>query len=230
MQAVEGADLIIMASPVGAMKSLAEQFLPGIKPGVLVTDVGSVKKSVHRDLGAWLAGRGIPFIGSHPMAGSEKQGIEHASPHLFNGARVAITNEEDADEALVSHLTAFWASLGAQCVRLSADEHDKLVAGVSHLPHSLAALCALSAAGAGNSAKAALLASTGFRDTTRVAEGPPAMWAEILLENGPAVGDTLDLAKNQLEQLQSMIRKRDLEGLQKWLEKAKAAREDILGN
>ena len=152
----------------------------GVKPDVRVTDLGSVKSYPHESLGALLKRSGICFIGSHPMAGSERSGFAAADADLFEGAPCILTNEnrEPADE--VSRLTSFWRGLGAQTTVMSAEEHDRLVGRISHLPHILSSLCALTAL---HDVKDGRFAGKGLRDTSRVAAGDPQMWLEILMEN-----------------------------------------------
>lgn len=226
-QAVAGADLIVFATPIGVMLPLAEQIVSDIEPGALVTDLGSVKGFVHRTLGRFLTQHGHSFIGSHPMAGSEKQGIEHASFRLFNKARVVLTNDENAPVEQVAQLSRFWSSLGASCVEMCAEDHDRSVARISHLPHALASLCVQSATADGLDSKILALAATGFRDTTRVAQGEPHMWAEILLENSEALQGVLGQCAENLKVLQALVEHRDLEGLEAWLRRASDLRKEF---
>lgn len=227
-KAVSGAELIIIASPVGVMKELAVKFLPFVKQGVLVTDVGSVKFGVHKGVGAFLKSKGVDFIGSHPMAGSEKQGMEHASASLFKNACVAVTNGEYLEESKIERLERFWRSLGANCLQLAPAEHDKLVARVSHLPHAMAVMCVHAACSGVNMEEASQLASTGFRDTTRVSDGFPAMWAEILLENRDAVAEALNSASLQIDLLREMLEQGDAARLEDWLEDARRKRKKMM--
>ncbi len=179
--AVQDAELVILAVPVGALEDVGKQMLhAGVKPDVRVTDLGSVKSYPHESLGALLKRSGICFIGSHPMAGSERSGFAAADADLFEGAPCILTNEnrEPADE--VSRLTSFWRGLGAQTTVMSAEEHDRLVGRISHLPHILSSLCALTAL---HDVKDGRFAGKGLRDTSRVAAGDPQMWLEILMEN-----------------------------------------------
>lgn len=227
-EAVSGADLIVIASPVGVMKELAGKFLPFIKQDALVTDVGSVKRGVHQSLGAFLTGKGVDFIGSHPMAGSEKQGMEHATAALFKNACVVLTNGEGLAACKLARLERFWSSLGANCLELDAAEHDRLVARVSHLPHAIAAMCVHAACSGVDMAEASKLASTGFRDTTRVSDGFPSMWAEILMENREAVAESLNNASLQIDLLREMLEQGEVARLEHWLEEARRKRKEML--
>lgn len=228
-EAVRDARLIVIATPVGVMRTLAEQFINFAPQDVLITDVGSVKGYVHKHLGTFLKENEIDFIGSHPMAGSEKQGIRYASADLFEKVRVVLTNDNKIDGERVSRLLGFWNSLGAQGFQLDAKKHDNLVAAVSHLPHAVAALCVHSAVSNTNEDSLSVLASTGFRDTTRVASGPPSMWSEILLENKEALLVSLNELEGQVVGLKNMLEEGKADQLTNWLWRAKEQRETILG-
>lgn len=226
---VRGASLVVLATPIGAFRDLAERVLPHLAPGSIVTDVGSVKAYVHRTTGAFLHDRGRLFIGSHPMAGSEKQGIGAARHDLFQQASVVLTNDHGAPEEAVSRLAAFWTALGGRCLRMSSGPHDRTVARISHMPHVLAALAAHNA-DTGDVAPEDLqkLASTGFRDTTRVCSGPPSMWADILWENDVAIREILTRCSKDLQHLIGLLERQDKPALARWLDEAKKARETIL--
>lgn len=185
------ADLVILATPIGVMPALVEQLvtLGAIRDGVVVTDVGSVKESVVRDLEAPVAAAGGIFVGSHPMAGSEKTGLEHATADLFEGAACLVTPTGATDSAALERVETFWQWLGARTARLSPEGHDRTVAAISHVPHLVAALLVETALG--ENPDAGNFAGGGFRDSTRIAAGAPDMWAEILLENRDAVRESL---------------------------------------
>ncbi len=228
-EAVRGADLIVLATPVGTMRSMMENVGSEHLTRALVTDVGSVKGCVHRDLGSWLKKRGVAFIGSHPMAGSEKQGMEYADAELFNNAMVTLTNEEGCSPALVDSLCAFWTSVGVRVIELDAITHDRAVARISHMPHAMASACAR---GAGKNCgdmldSLAALAAGGFRDTTRVSMGKPSMWAEILMENGTEVLSALDDCARELDELRRALRENDGEAIKHWLQEAGDMRRTI---
>ena len=144
-EAVRGAELVILATPIAAFQELAERMLPALGKDTVVTDIGSVKAYVHRTTGAWLTERGHCFIGSHPMAGTEFTGIENAQEDLLLGATVAITNPHGADAAQVMRLESFWQEIGCSTYRLEPVHHDQAVARISHVPHILAGLCARTA-------------------------------------------------------------------------------------
>lgn len=229
--AAEGAELIILATPIGVFEDLARRILPAISHSATVTDVGSVKAYVHRTTGALLTERGRVFIGSHPMAGAETQGLEHAFPTLLQRATVAITNPHQAEEVQVQRLERFWQALGGLTYRMTPENHDQTVAHISHMPHIMAALCARNAsAGATPPADLQRLASTGFRDTTRVSSGAAAMWADILWENDVAIRKTLHHCVQDLHHLINLLENQDKAGVRCWLEEAKASRETIMAS
>lgn len=228
-QAADGADLIIFATPIGAFEELARLILPNISKSTLVTDVGSVKAYVHRTTGALLTERGRLFIGSHPMAGAETQGLENATPSLLQGATVAITNPHGVPAEKEQQLAQFWQALGGRTYSMQPAHHDRAVARISHMPHIMAALGARNARpGDVPMADLQRLAAGGFRDTTRVCSGAASMWADILWENDVAVREVLNNCVNDLHRLIFLLEDQDREGVFRWLTGAKETRETIL--
>lgn len=228
--AAKGADLVILATPIGVFEDLARHILSAISPEAVVTDVGSVKAYVHRTTGQFLTERGRCFIGSHPMAGAETQGLEHARADLLRGATVVVTNEHAAPLDRLRRLEAFWQALGCVTYEMAAATHDETVARISHTPHILAGLCARHAYLSDVPLKdMQRLAASGFRDTTRVCSGPPTMWADILWENDVAIRRSLADTMEDLKALMALLENQDKEGLRLWLDKAKEAREVIRG-
>jgi len=226
-EVAEGADLIILATPIGVMADLTRQLIESgaIGDGVVVTDVGSVKASVVKDLEAPIAEAGGIFIGSHPMAGSEKTGLEHASADLFEGAACLVTPTADSDSAALERVEKFWQWLGGRTTRLSPEAHDRTVAGISHVPHLVAALLVETALG--QNSEAGAFAGGGFRDSTRIAAGAPDMWAEILLENRDAVREALaDFHRLTGESL-AFLDDWKKEDLRRLLADAKARRDEL---
>ena len=201
--AIKDAELIILAVPVGAMEDLGRRLIElGVAPGTLVTDVGSVKVHPHESLGKLMKEKEVTFIGSHPMAGSERSGFKAAHPDLFEGAPCILTNENELPDEEVNRLVGFWAGLGAQSAIMSAAEHDRLVARISHVPHVLAVVCALVALENEEDGK---FAGRGLRDTSRVAGGDPLMWAEILMENRHQIVPPLRESARVLERLAELL-------------------------
>lgn len=224
-EAVADAELVILAVPVGSMPELLRAALAaGLPDHCLVTDVGSVKLLPHQLLPPLLAARGIPFIGSHPMAGSEQFGIAAASPRLFEGAACLLTNDEQSPAPLANRLAAFWQQVGCETTWLRAAAHDALVARISHLPHILAAsgarVCLADPA-------LGRFSGGGLRDTTRVAAGNPEMWAEILLENRAAVIGPLRESIADLTALLAMLEAAAQNPTRDWLATAKQLRDSL---
>jgi len=221
-EAVAGAGLIILATPVGVMSRLVDRL--DLHRDVLVTDVGSVKRMVHDALRDTFSGKKAQFIGSHPMAGSEKTGLLAASEDLLTGAACVITNDEQVSDTRVSQLEEFWQRLGMRTTRLTAEDHDYAVARVSHFPHVLASV----GAKVGLSFEdIATLSGGGMRDTTRVAAGDPALWTEILMENSDALQRSLGECMAELVKFQEMLRVEDATEIKEYLEEAKRKRELI---
>ncbi|MEI6351831.1 MAG: prephenate dehydrogenase/arogenate dehydrogenase family protein [Verrucomicrobiota bacterium] len=195
---VEGADLVVFCVPIGAMPTLARQIVPLIVPEALITDVGSVKGPVVEAMVPIFekAGRG-KFVGSHPMAGSEQAGLTAARADLFHGAACILTPHHGLCPDALNAVAEFWKLLGCITRTLSPEEHDRTVALVSHLPHLLASalvdfVCA-------ESPDSVNFCGNGFRDTTRVASGPPEMWSEIFAFNRAALHAHLETLIGRLQ-------------------------------
>lgn len=226
IDAVDGASLVILATPVGVMAELTGQVLQGrLRPGCTVTDVGSVKGSVVAALEPLFAGGGAHFVGSHPMAGSEKAGLGAAREDLFDGAACIVTPTAGTNATALEQVTSFWRLLGCSVLQMSAAEHDRRVARISHLPHVMAAITTLAALRADPSALPC--AGNGFRDTTRVAAGDPALWSGILLENRAEVAASLRDALDTTRELLEMVEGMDEEKLRLLLAEARSLRERL---
>jgi len=224
---LEGAELIILATPIGAMAGLVSEIakLPRNRD-LIVTDVGSVKGSVVAALDPILAGHEhVHFVGSHPMAGKELTGIEHACVDLFRDAACVITPGESSTPEAVESVSRFWRQLGCRTLEMRPEEHDAAVARVSHLPHVAASLVAAAALQADPSAGE--IAGGGLRDTTRIASGSPEMWAEILLENRTAVAPALRDLSERMRELLEVLDSGDAQKLAAILEHAKDLRDEL---
>jgi len=219
-EALDSADLIILAMPVGAMIDLAPTWAPQIRPGTIVTDVGSTKAQV---VAAWE--RHLPpgarFIGGHPMFGSERSGVAAASADMVKGARWILTAREPRLEALIQRL-------GATPVPMSPTEHDRRVAGISHLPQVVATALAAAALQLDQQGGGVLeLAASGFRDTTRIAESPAHLWSEILLTNPSAVREALLVFRQSLADLEAAVEAGDQAAIEALFARAHEARRRI---
>jgi len=187
---VAGADTVVFATPIGVMPDIARKITAHLMEGALITDVGSVKAPVCAQLSRIFQDSPGRFVGSHPMAGSEQSGLEAARSDLFEGAVCIVTPDEKTAPATTKQAAGLWEAVGGQVRVLAPTEHDAIVATISHLPHLLAAILVNVVS---ESCPAAFdFCGPGFRDTTRIASGPPQMWTEILGENRAAVGNALD--------------------------------------
>ena len=199
-EVVEGADVVVLCTPVGAMPALAREIAPLVKADALITDVGSVKAALVAEIAPIFRGR---FVGSHPMAGSEQTGMQAARAGLFEGAVCIVTPEAASLPETVAAVGEFWTSLGCRVRQLSPVEHDEVVALISHLPHLLAATLVNTVAD--RNAAAFGYAGPGFRDTTRVAGGAPEMWAEILTANRESVLKSADAMIESLREIANIL-------------------------
>jgi prephenate dehydrogenase len=211
-QAAEGADLLILCTPVGIFDELLGQIAPALADGAIVTDVGSTKRSVVKSAQKHLQRSPGHFVGSHPMAGSEKRGVEFARTDLFAGARCIVTPGPETNAKALAAMESFWAMLGMNVVRLSPEEHDRLVCDISHLPHALAAALV-----AMQSDDALQLAGKGFLDTTRVAGGDAGLWRDILQDNRDNAADSIKRLRAQLDTLLALLDPSKKEELAAWL-------------
>lgn len=223
--AVKDADLVILAVPVGSMAPLVSSCLEaGLPDGCLITDVGSVKRVPHRRISPLLKGLGIRFIGSHPMAGSERNGLEAVASTLFQNAACLLTNDEGAPAAQAAALERFWKAVGCRTSWMSAAIHDELVARISHLPHLVAACAARVCLKDPSEGR---FGGGGLRDTTRVAAGNPSMWAEIVIENREALTGLLRETIADLGEILASLENVDQEKARQWLATAKQRRDPL---
>lgn len=222
-KAAAGADLLILCTPVSIFGDLLKQIAPTLGKEAIVTDVGSTKRSVVRAAEAnLLPGRGH-FVGSHPMAGSEKRGVEFARTDLFEGARCILTPTPKTDAAAIETVESFWKSLGMNVVHLSPEDHDRLVCDISHLPHALAAALVSMQSDA-----ALPLAGKGFLDTTRIAGGDGALWRDILQDNRDNVAGAVTRLRDQLDALLGLLDSAKKDELVQWLNAAAERRAKLM--
>ncbi len=210
-------DLTIVAAPVGSIVELVEMALE--RTSGVVSDVGSTKADI---CSAILSPR---FVGGHPMAGSEQDGISGATSDLFAGAMWVLTPSESTDEGAFSMVRSFVRSMGAETIALPADVHDELVAQVSHVPHlTAAALMNLAESGSVEHRALLRLAAGGFRDMTRISAGRPSIWPDICVANQTAIVGSLDQLIGALEQMRKLVADQDRSGLLGVLDQARTAR------
>ena len=224
--AVTGAEWVILATPVGVMPTLAAQIANAdFADDCLITDVGSVKGALVDQLEKiFSTGKGR-FIGSHPMAGSEKTGLSAARADLFKGANCIVTPTPSTLASDTQAVIAFWKSLGCRVLSLSPEEHDEKVARISHLPHLVAAVTTLAALR--HHPDALTCSGGGFRDSTRVASGDPELWTGIIRENQPAVLAALRDEMDTLRELLEIVEGMDEGKLRDFLAEAKSHRDRL---
>lgn len=220
---VREADCVVVCTPVDQVAQHILTAAAAAPPGVFLTDAASTKESIVAELEAKLP-EGTNFLGSHPMAGSEKSGVSQARADLYVDRTVVLTPTDKTPSDAVSQGEALWQSIGARVQSMPPAEHDQAVARISHLPHVVAAALAEVLLERDHS-----LASTGFRDTTRIAAGSPELWQQILLDNAPAVLQALEPFETALSQLRQAIEARDAGQLNRLLTQAQRNRH-ALGN
>lgn len=222
-EGVKDADIVIVASPVGSIPALVKEALKYCKKTAIVTDAGSTKGWIVAECEKKAAGRPVFFVGSHPMAGSEKTGVEAARSDLFKGVPCIVTKTRSTNKKALEKIKNFWSALGSKVSVMTPEKHDKSISFVSHLPH----LIAFSIAGA-VPGKYIKYAAEGFRDTTRVASSDPDLWAGILLTNKKEVLASAKAFRHTNNMLIKILKKGDEPSLVKFLGKAKAKRDKFI--
>ncbi|HKL22671.1 MAG TPA: prephenate dehydrogenase [Tichowtungia sp.] len=221
--AVSGADIAVLCVPIWSIAELAKEILPALKPGAAVTDVGSTKTDLLALMKEAFAGSEAVFIGSHPIAGSEKTGVDAGNPDLYEGRLAVVCPADDTPPDALAAVSNLWKSVGSEVIEMPAGQHDATLASTSHLPHMVAAALARSV-----SLDNADFCGTGFKDTTRVASGSADMWVDIIDTNRVALEAELDRFHDQLRRLIDILRKGDSADIRRWLEEAAQQRNHIL--
>ncbi|MEY4034521.1 MAG: hypothetical protein RL492_1715 [Verrucomicrobiota bacterium] len=221
--AVRGADLVIVATPVDKMEETFRTISPGLAPGALVTDAGSVKAAILQ--AARVLPANVVFVGAHPMAGSEKAGSVHASAELFVNRPCFVTPSGHEAAAAVQQTAAFWQALGCRTVTCSVQRHDEIVAAISHVPHASASALMLAVASLPGFDPATT--GAGLKDTTRIAAGEENLWVGILLANAPHVIAGLRAAEFQTAQLRQALEAGDGEKVRQLLAAARVLRQAL---
>lgn len=222
--AVRDASLVVIAAPVDRIVPLLQQVAPDLPSGAIVTDVGSVKGEITRLGGTVLKG-GAHFVGAHPMAGSEKTGWEHGSATLFQGCSCFVTPIAGTDAGAIETVVRFWRDLGSEVLTVSPDQHDEIVAHISHLPQVIASsLCSFLAQ---KNPQWRNHSGGGLRDTTRIAASDPRLWRSILEQNRDEVLRALGQFQEELHQFQIALANRDYSEVAARLERGKAYRDQF---
>ncbi len=226
-ECVGDADIVVVCVPIWTIAKLAEEIVGALKPHAVVTDVGSTKSELLKTLEPLFAGSKAFFVGSHPIAGSEKTGIEAGDPDLYEGRLTVVCPSDDTPTEAEQAVAGLWKSAGAEVVEMSPAAHDAMLASTSHLPHMVAAAVARSVAN-GDPAVKADFCGTGFKDTTRVASGSSDMWVDIIDTNRTALEAELDRFHEELQGLIHILRSGNGDDIRQWLEEAAATRNQIL--
>ena len=228
-QAVDGADLVILCTPVGAMAGIAAEIAAYLKPGAIVSDVGSSKVSVLTDVAPLLAAH-AHLIPGHPVAGTEYSGPDAGFATLFVKRWVILTPPPGTNPDAVARLTAFWEAAGADVEAMSAQHHDIVLAITSHVPHLIAYNIVRTAADLETVTQSEVMkfSAGGFRDFTRIAASDPTMWRDVFLNNRDAVLDVLGRFNEDLASLQRMVRDGDGRGLFDLFTRTRAIRRGII--
>jgi cyclohexadieny/prephenate dehydrogenase len=229
VKAVKGADLVVLATPVGAFGALAKTIAPHLKPGAIVTDVGSVKGAVIADVGPHIP-KGVHFIPAHPIAGTERSGPEAGFAELFDGRWCILTPLKGTNQSALKTMRTFWEKLGSKVDVMDAKHHDLVLAVTSHVPHLIAYNIVgtaddLSAVTEGEVIK---YSAGGFRDFTRIAASDPTMWRDVFLNNKDAVLEVLGRFSEDLSALQRQIRWGDGNALFKLFTRTRAIRRGVI--
>jgi len=227
--AAEGADLVVIATPLSAYAEIGRRIAPALRRGAILTDVGSVKEAVIRDLQPSLP-EGVHFVPGHPVAGTEHSGPEAGFAELFRGRWCILTPPPETAPEAVADVTRMWGQAGMRVVTMSADHHDRVLAVTSHLPHLIAYTIVGTATDLEDSLKSEVIefSASGFRDFTRIAASDPVMWRDIFLNNREAVLEILQRFNEDLTALQRAIRWGEGDKLQDLFTRTRAIRRSII--
>ncbi|MFX0542484.1 prephenate/arogenate dehydrogenase family protein [Roseovarius sp. S4756] len=229
LAAVEGADLVVLCVPVGAMGDVAAEIAPGLKPGATVSDVGSVKRAVIDAVAPHLP-QGVHFVPAHPLAGTEHSGPRSGFAELFDNRWCLIVPQEGSDRAAVERLEALWQGMGALTDEMEAEHHDLVLAVTSHAPHLIAYTMVGVADDLGRVTDSEVIkySAAGFRDFTRIAASDPTMWRDVFLNNREATLEILGRFTEELFALQRAIRTGDGDHLHEYFTRTRAIRRGII--
>lgn len=225
--ALQGAELVLLAMPVGQSGKIMAQISPHLEAGTIVTDAGSTKQDVVAAARSFLVGHLQNFVPGHPIAGAELSGVTAASADLFRNKNLVLTPLDETSTEAVARVTELWQGCGARVSHMRAERHDAILAAMSHLPHVLAfTLMNHVCTGAGDKPEELLrFAGSGFRDFTRIAGSSPEMWRDICLANRAALLGQIDAYQNELTDLREMLARGDGQALEKVFADARAARQ-----
>jgi prephenate dehydrogenase len=227
---VRGADVIVVAVPLGAMRQVFAELKASAGRDAVITDVGSAKGAVVAAAREELGDLWPRFVPGHPIAGTEKSGVEAGFASLYQGRRVILTPLEQTDADAVEVIDDMWQHCGAIIEYLSVEHHDKVLAATSHLPHMLAYALVHHLSNLNDHEEIFRYAAGGFRDFSRIASSDPVMWRDVCLANGDALVTLIDQYQQELERIASAIRDGDADELLKLFGRAKSERDSLIGN
>ena len=229
IKAADGADLVILATPLSTFRPIIEEIAPFLKKGSIVTDTGSAKSTVLEELKD-LIPSGVEFIPGHPIAGTEESGPDSGFPELFENRWCILTPTEDNSKDSIESIKCFWESLGSRVEIMDALHHDKVLAITSHIPHLIAYNIVGTANDLANVTDSEVVkySAGGFRDFTRIAASDPKMWSDIFTYNSEAVLEMLDLFSNDLTKLKKSILEKDTNMLFSSFERTRNVRKRII--
>ena len=229
-EAASSADVVVLATPLGAMKQVFEQIADIVAEHTVITDTGSAKQSVIRVAQAALGDKMSQFVPGHPIAGAENSGVEAGLADLYQNRRVILTPLESTDPEAVARIESMWQACGASIEYLGVEHHDRVLAATSHLPHMLAYGLVNYLSSLNDHDEIFKFAAGGFRDFTRIASSDPVMWRDVCISNGEALLTLIEGYKNELDQVSVAIRDGDQDRLLKLFGKAKSERDSLIGN
>lgn len=227
-EALRGANVVVFCTPILTIPVLVAECRQAFEQGCVVTDVGSTKAELCSQMAPFALGNDFHYVGSHPMAGSEKSGLEHARATLYEGAMTAVTPLAGGRPEAADAVVALWESVGAKVVCMDPGEHDRLVARTSHLPHLIAALL-VAVGGREITPELKNLVGPGFRDTTRIAGGEPEMWHDIVQSNRRFILEELRTYGDVLRTLTKTVESGDIGSVKRLLESSAQLRKTLLG-
>ena len=227
---VADADVIVVAVPLGAMQQVFTELKSNIKSDAVITDVGSAKGSVVDAAKAGLGDMFSRFVPGHPIAGTERSGVEAAFASLYQSRRVILTPLPKTDKDAIEIVEQMWHHCGAILETLSVEHHDKVLAATSHLPHMLAYALVHQLSHLNDHEEIFRYAAGGFRDFTRIASSDPVMWRDVCLSNGAALGELIEQYQRELDRIAAAIRNDDADELLKLFGRAKSERDSLIGN
>ncbi len=225
---VAQADMVVVATPPGAMQSVFEQIKPALKDTAIVTDAGSVKQQIQRIAEQIFAGAADRFVAGHPIAGTEDSGPQAAFSELYQQRRVILTPAKNTRQTAIDQVTAMWQAVGANVETMDAAHHDKVLAATSHLPHALAYALVDCLQSMDDIDEVFRFAAGGFRDISRIASSDPVMWRDIFLQNREQILEMLTRYRSELDIIYNALQSRDGETLQALFARAKKSRDQFV--